>query len=200
MLLTSPKARLPLRHKNSAGYDLFLPNNFEFFPGQTIKINTCVKMQIPDGYYGQILNKSSISTNYNLIVLGGVIDNDYQGDIYVCIRNIGDKIIMLPTGCAIAQIVFLKYATFKITPVEKFSKSSKRGSEGFGSSTPLDVNKKIKVYNSVKDYVHNEFPHNECCDICDFSDDGSSTTSADLGDYDLDKYAAEKQKLKDCEF
>lgn len=189
-------ALLPLPHNDSAGYDLFLPYNCDFFPNHTVKINTGLRFNIPLNYYGKIFDKSSISTAYNLIVLGGVIDCDYNGDIYVCLRNIGDKIVSLPKGCAIAQIIFMPYTKVKFNVVTRFCKTSKRGYNGFGSTTPQCISKKIKVYDDVKDYVEIQ---KGLISVNDESDDEIEiltqkfTPDEDLGDYDLDKYEKEKR-------
>lgn len=177
----------PLRLEESAGYDLFLPTNYEFFPKKTVKIDLCIRIAIPKGCFGQILNKSSISSNFDLIVLGGVIDSDYRGNLYVCVRNIGKNIIMLPERCAIAQLVIQEHKspTFKL--VDKFSTCTVRAGKGFGSSTPYEVKKKMKKY-SVEEYAKKELA--PAIEMKAFG-------SEDEGDYDLNMYEREKRARRE---
>jgi dUTP pyrophosphatase len=102
---------------------------------QVIKIPTGLLFEIPDGYYGQVLDKSSVGIR-GVKSYAGVIDPDYRGELHVCLANHTDRQIEFPAGSKIAQIVFLKYNTFDIVSIDSSDQlsSTERGEGGFGST------------------------------------------------------------------
>ena len=69
----------------------------------------------------------------NLSVEGGVIDSDYRGLLYVCIRNHNDTDYLVKQDDKIAQLIFLKCEHPEFNKVEKLSDTI-RGEGGFGST------------------------------------------------------------------
>jgi dUTP pyrophosphatase len=117
-----PDARLPIRkHPNDAGLDLFCYANRvnlqEIVHEQDYHIlGTGIKIEIPEGYVGQIWPKSSS----NLLVGGGIIDAGYKGEILVKVFNPmynGD--ILIFDGDPIAQLVILPVETPEIKEVDE---------------------------------------------------------------------------------
>jgi len=110
--------QLPSRKTTfSAGYDFFLPKQTCFEPGQSYKIRTGIKaFMLPDEYLALYI-RSSLAIKHNLILKNctGIIDSDYynnpdnEGEIIVCIENIGDRALLLDAGSAFAQGIFCKY-------------------------------------------------------------------------------------------
>lgn len=118
--------------KNSAGYDLFANQSVKIKPHCTEKIDTGIRMEIPNGFYGKIETRSSYAAK-GLIVIGGIIDSDYRGNIIVMLHNIlSDVTQEINTGDKIAQIIFLKYNDFDIQEVNELDNTERNG--GFGST------------------------------------------------------------------
>jgi dUTP pyrophosphatase len=46
-------------------------------------------MKIPEGNYGRIAPRSGLALNHMIHVGGGVIDNDYRGEVCVILFNLG---------------------------------------------------------------------------------------------------------------
>ncbi len=96
------------------------------------KIKTGISLEIPDGYYGLICDRSSIGSKL-IKTLGGVIDCGYRGDVTVCLMNLSFFAYKIKAGDKIAQIVINKVEFDDIEEVEELS-DSERGDKGFGSS------------------------------------------------------------------
>lgn len=122
--------------KNSAGYDLFSNQHVIIKPHQTEKIDTGLRMKIPDGYYGKIETRSSYAAK-GLITIGGIIDSDYRGNIIVMLHNLlSNETQEIKVGDKIAQIIFLKYNDFNIEEVQKLDETERKG--GFGSTDLME--------------------------------------------------------------
>jgi dUTP pyrophosphatase len=70
------------------------------------------------------------------IVLGnlvGLIDSDYQGQLFVSVWNRGQTSFMINPGERIAQLVVVPVAQVQFEVVEAFT-ATQRGEGGFGSS------------------------------------------------------------------
>lgn len=138
-----PNAKLPTKaNKTDAGFDLYaLDSNIVLSSnsccdsnGTTVatKIKTGISLEIPEGYYGLILDRSSVGSKL-IKTLGGVIDCGYRGDITVCLANLSNFDYMVEAGDKIAQIVINKVEFDSIEEVDELS-DSERGEKGFGSS------------------------------------------------------------------
>jgi len=63
----------------------------------------------------------------------GLIDSDYQGQIFISCWNRGDKSFEINPGDRVAQLVFLPVVQVAFEQVEEFD-NSERGEGGFGHS------------------------------------------------------------------
>ncbi|XP_004212063.2 deoxyuridine 5'-triphosphate nucleotidohydrolase-like [Hydra vulgaris] len=101
----------------------------------TVKVPTGIRMQVPVGCFGQLLSRSSLALR-NITVVGGVIDNDYRGEMSVLLKNNNDSEFIITTDLAIAQLVFLQCFSPKlfIAVPENEMTCSERGNGGFGST------------------------------------------------------------------
>ena len=72
-------AIIPTRaSRKSAGLDLYTSIDVRIVAGSIKKINTEIRVSLPENSYGSIRDKSSLAAR-ELLTLGGVIDNDYTG-------------------------------------------------------------------------------------------------------------------------
>lgn len=85
-------ARLPVyKTDHAAGMDVYpLGDYIMINPGEVAKIKTGISVRIPAGCYGRLAPRSSLSQK-GIVVEGGVIDRDYDGEIMVLMRNTTDK-------------------------------------------------------------------------------------------------------------
>ena len=120
----------------SAGLDLraCLDQNIIIKPGETILIPTGLAIHIDDPSLAAVLLPRSGLGHKHGIVLGnlvGLIDSDYQGQVFVSCWNRSETAFEIVIGERIAQMVFVPVAQVGFEQVEEFS-DSERGSGGFG--------------------------------------------------------------------
>jgi dUTP pyrophosphatase len=128
-------SKAPLRKtEGAAGFDLFYDGeDIDFAPGDQRILSTGVSLEIIGGYYGQIAPRSGLALEYGIIVLGGIIDSDYRGEVKVILKNTGEKLWMLRRGDRIAQLLILPCYQGDLTVVDFLSETD-RGTGGFGST------------------------------------------------------------------
>ena len=124
-------AKVPVRAtEGSAGYDVFAYND-KLIPMRCVcRICTGIKIQIPSRMYAEFKTRSSYVFK-NLSVEGGVIDSDYRGLLYVCIRNHNNEDYLVKQNDKIAQLIFLKCEDVTFNKVEELDETV-RGEGGFG--------------------------------------------------------------------
>ena len=120
----------------SAGLDLraCIDNSITIFGGETHLIPTGLAVHISDPSLAAVLLPRSGLGHKHGIVLGnltGLIDSDYQGQIFVSCWNRGKESYTINAGDRIAQMVFIPVAQVQFELVEEFE-DSHRGEGGFG--------------------------------------------------------------------
>lgn len=132
---------IPLPHyasEGSAGLDLraCLKNTLTLMPGDTELIPTgiCIHIANP-GFAGMILPRSGLGHKHGIVLgnLVGLIDSDYQGQLFVSCWNRGTDAFEIEVGLRIAQLVIVPVAQVSFNRVDSFD-TSDRGSGGFGST------------------------------------------------------------------
>jgi len=122
----------------SAGMDLraMLQEPLEIAPGQTELIPTGIAMHIADpSLAAVILPRSGLGHKHGIVLgnLVGLIDSDYQGQLFVSCWNRGDTAFRMEIGERLAQLVIVPVVQARFNIVEEFDESH-RGEGGFGSS------------------------------------------------------------------
>tara|TARA_R110001606_G_scaffold399310_1_gene584749 strand:- start:75257 stop:75715 length:459 start_codon:yes stop_codon:yes gene_type:complete len=120
----------------SAGLDLraCLDEDLILEPGATILIPTGLAIHIDDSSLAAVLLPRSGLGHKHGIVLGnlvGLIDSDYQGQLFVSCWNRSQIAFTIAVGERIAQMVFVPVVQVAFEQVEEFT-SSERGTGGFG--------------------------------------------------------------------
>ena len=124
--------------QGSAGLDLraLLDEPTTLEPGQTLLIPTGLAIYIDDpSLAGMILPRSGLGHKHGIVLgnLVGLIDSDYQGQLFVSCWNRGQTIFTLEPGERIAQLILVPVIQAEFEIVSDFS-TSERGSGGFGHS------------------------------------------------------------------
>src|SRR5258706_14702194 len=95
----TPDAQLPTRGTpDSAGWDLYSPENTTIPIGQRALIDTGVTMQLPPGTYGRIAPHSGLAWKQGITTGAGVIDRDYTGSIKTLLLIMVNTLSQLPRG------------------------------------------------------------------------------------------------------
>ncbi len=116
-----------------AGYDIYANETLTLKAKSAVTVKTGFCMEIPRGYWFEIMPKSGIATKNHVSVHNGVIDNDYRGEVVILLYNHSDKDYEIIKGEKIAQGVIRELIVPKIEIVDELSES-KRGESGFGST------------------------------------------------------------------
>ena len=124
--------------EGSAGVDLraCLDAPLTIAPGETHLIPTGLAIHIADpGIAAVVLPRSGLGHRHGIVLgnLVGLIDSDYQGQVYVSCWNRGGEAYAIQPGERIAQLVFLPVLRVDFEVVVDFE-PSRRGEGGFGSS------------------------------------------------------------------
>jgi dUTP pyrophosphatase len=139
-------AKMPSKvNDTDAGYDIYCLEDYKMMNGDLIKCSTGIKMAIPQGHVGLLKGRSGLALGgidplefYNpetnpIILLGGVIDSGYRGEIGVIIKNLGGGMREIKKGDRICQIIILSIFDGDIEQVDSLDETE-RGEKGFGSS------------------------------------------------------------------
>ena len=141
----------------SAGIDFFVPNfenNLILRPHSDLLIPSGIKAELPKGYMLMAADKSGIVTSkgaclkagrkpkddsfLDAVIIGAkIVDEDYQGEIYIHLINTGRGLIRITPGMKIAQFILVPvlYEGIEVVPEEElFKECSERGTGGFGST------------------------------------------------------------------
>ena len=134
----SALARIPTRgSEKAAGYDLYaaLDQPVIIEPHKTVKIDTGLQFEIPDGYFAAIYARSGIAAKEGLRPANctGVCDSDYRGNYIVALHNDSDTVRTVEPGERIAQMVVLPYLSVSFEESKELS-GTERGEGGFGST------------------------------------------------------------------
>jgi dUTP pyrophosphatase len=122
----------------SAGLDLraCLDQPLNLAPGQTELIPTGIAIHLADpGLAAVILPRSGLGHKHGIVLgnLVGLIDSDYQGQIFVSTWNRGNAAFVIKPMERLAQLVVVPIVQVELNVVDDFE-SSPRGAGGFGST------------------------------------------------------------------
>lgn len=105
-------------------------------PGASQLVPAGIAIHIGDpGYAAIILPRSGLGTKHGIVLgnLTGLIDSDYQGQIFVSLWNRSQAAFTVNPMERIAQLVVVPVAQVEWNVVEEFTASA-RGAGGFGST------------------------------------------------------------------
>jgi dUTP pyrophosphatase len=122
----------------AAGLDLraCLDVPLTLHPGETHLVPTGIAIHLADpGLAAMILPRSGLGHKHGIVLgnLVGLIDSDYQGQIFVSTWNRGREPFVLNPLERLAQLVVVPVVQVAFNVVEEFT-ASDRGAGGFGST------------------------------------------------------------------
>lgn len=120
----------------SAGLDLraCLEAPLTLSPGQTELVPTGMAIHLDDPELAaMILPRSGLGHKHGIVLgnLVGLIDSDYQGQLFVSVWNRGESDFTIDIGERIAQLIVVPVVQVAFEAVDEFSESE-RGTGGFG--------------------------------------------------------------------
>ena len=130
IILINDDAIIPTRaSKRSAGLDLYSSIDVNIDTNSIKNINTGIRVSLLEHSYGSIRDKSSLAAKGSL-TLGGVIDNDYTGEIIIIMISLIEP-IKIKKGQKIAQLI-VSHILYPEIKLVKFLKDTERNDKGFG--------------------------------------------------------------------
>lgn len=140
----------------SAGLDFYVPAGIRLcmLPGDDVLIPSGIKVEVPHGYALIAHNRSSMATSTRAMKYAGlkgnpnstrgcvvvgacVVDEDYQGEIYIHLINVGRCAETIIAGMKVVQLVLtpVSYEGVEVVDEEElFNQATERGKGGFGST------------------------------------------------------------------
>ncbi len=126
-----------------AGWDIATPRDFIIPPGTRYKIRTNLRVWFeptdPEwatrSWYGQLYVPSGVADDYGIMLLAGVIDRNYRGELKVILFNSGVVEWAVAAGEVICQIVPHEIVNCWQARVGILG-TTVRGEDGFGSTRP----------------------------------------------------------------
>jgi dUTP pyrophosphatase len=122
----------------AAGLDLraCLDSALTLLPGDSQLVPSGIAIHLGDpGLAAVVLPRSGLGAKHGIVLgnLVGLIDSDYQGQVFVSVWNRGKAAFTIQPLERIAQLVVVPVVQVKFNVVEKFE-ASRRGVGGFGST------------------------------------------------------------------
>jgi len=132
---------IPLPHyatDGSAGMDMraCIDEPVTVAPGETVLVPTGLAIHVADPALAAVLlPRSGLGHKHGLVLgnLTGLIDSDYQGQVFISCWNRSSKSYEVQPAERIAQMVFVPVEQVELRVVEEFD-ASDRGAGGFGHS------------------------------------------------------------------
>lgn len=135
MYVVAEESQLPMRgSSHAAGFDLRSNSDYVIKPGRSEVIKTGVRIALPEGTCGQMWPRSGLAVRASIDVLGGLIDEDYRGEIMVILINHGNDFFRIAKGDRIAQLVIVPYVAPEVVSYDALPNDTERGDGGLGST------------------------------------------------------------------
>lgn len=140
--LSHPDCLPKVGSKYSAGMDLraFFGTKFTddmkvIKPGESLMIDTGVAVEIPEGWFGHVVPRSSLGKR-RLIIANtcGVIDSDYRGNIKMNLINMSREDQVINNFERLCQMVVIPHYNPNDLEVVDSLEDTERGEGGFGHS------------------------------------------------------------------
>ena len=130
------EAKLPTKaHEDDAGWDLYSLYDYVINPHETVKVDTGLNFQLPEGTFGAIYARSGLATKQGLRPANcvGICDAGYRNNYIVPLYNDSDEVRIIHKYDRIAQLIIQPFIQSELTEVDNLNETD-RGSGGFGSS------------------------------------------------------------------
>ncbi|ABD46095.1 dUTP diphosphatase [Neorickettsia sennetsu] len=123
--------------KGSSGLDLraAIEGSMTLKPGMFELVPTGICIELPEGLEAQIRPRSGLAAKFGITVLNspGTVDQDYRGEIKVCLVNLSKNEFTINRGDRIAQMVIAKVEQILLVEAEEIGETE-RASGSFGST------------------------------------------------------------------
>jgi len=119
-------------HLPDCGLDCFMPESFELKPLETKTIGLGIGIQVPEGFAGMLVPRSSIAER-GLIIQTSIIDPDYTGEIHLIITNCSNNVVKIEENQRVCSLIIYNVLNVRLDVVYDFE-DTEREDNGLGSS------------------------------------------------------------------
>ena len=125
----------------SAGLDFFVPEDFTsvfLSPSEDALVPSGIKVAVPEGHALIAFNKSGLAIR-GFQVGACVVDEDYQGEVHLHVRNVSESPRAVSPGDKLVQFILVpvNYSSIEVVEETELYRSeavSERGEGAFGST------------------------------------------------------------------
>lgn len=133
-----PEAILPTNaYGDDAGWDLHVLEDTYINRGSGVDVHTGIAISIPPGWYGRIIGRSSAFRKKDLMVIEGIIDAGYTGELFSYVycpsTSFPSPGVTLRKGDSVAQLIICPVPRVEWEVVDELPETD-RGAKGFGST------------------------------------------------------------------
>ena len=119
-------------HLPDSGLDCFMPESFELKPLETKTVGLGIGIQVPEGFAGMLVPRSSIAEK-GLLIQTSIIDPDYTGEIHLIITNCSNNNVVIEKNQRVCSLVVYNVLNVRLDIVYDFEQTD-RGNNGLGST------------------------------------------------------------------
>ena len=104
-------------------------------PHESVIVPTGLRFNIPEGTYLEVANRGSMAAKEGLVFGAHIIDEDYNGNVFINLINTTNGVAILSCGQKFAQIIhkeYIKSSLYRIS--EEYIIDTARGSGALGST------------------------------------------------------------------
>jgi len=158
-----PNAIIPKKAgKHEVGFDLVAIKLIKKIGEKTFMYDTGISVQPPNGYYTEIIPRSSIVKNgYILSNNTGIIDPTYRGTLKICLTKIDDTLPDLKLPFIKLQLILRKFILAKEEEVIELTETE-RGGGGFGSTDKKWAEPYMDQHGYYKRFENNDYKNIGC--------------------------------------
>lgn len=130
-----PDAVIPFKtFESDAGLDITALYVHKKIGDRTLRYGTGIKIQVPKGYYTEIVPRSSLSNyGYMLTNCVGIIDQTYTGELFITLTKVDETENDLELPTRVCQLI-LRKQEYPVVQVVESLEETERGVRGFGST------------------------------------------------------------------
>ena len=122
-------------YAESAGWDLYVLESTTIPIGQGVDVRSGLAVALPPGCFARIVGRSSALRKRGLLVVEGIIDEGFRGELFSYVFNVGTEgEVTLQPGESVAQVIVHQALPVAWHWCPSQLPASRRGERGFGSS------------------------------------------------------------------
>lgn len=128
-----PECKPTQNYHGDAGYDLVVAEDVRIPVGGFANVDHGIGVEFPPRVWGLLTGRSSTIRRRQLLVVNGIIDNGYRGELFAAVANMSQAPIDLHRGERIAQLILFNLISPPILEVAEL-RPSERDIAALGST------------------------------------------------------------------